>query len=116
MIKKSLKLGDDCEGNSGEEKLIIERNAFYNERLKDLRVFLVFSNFSCMVFQINGLLAPYNDSHFVFSCIYTLHSIVCIVIQLITFKNEKYIRLILFNNFIFLIRAGIRLVDFEDTF
>jgi hypothetical protein len=118
MIKKSLNLAYDCEvrGNSGEDKLIYERNAFYNERLKDLRIFLICSNISNMVFQIDGLLSPANNSHFILSIIYTLNSIICLILQLITFKNEKYMSLISLNTFLFVLRMAVRLLDYEETF
>ena len=68
-----------------------------------------------MVFQLNAMVSPYNDDHFRLNAYYTLNSIVCLVLQVLSFRHEKNMKLILVNSTLFVIRMGIRLYDFENS-
>lgn len=96
--------------------MVHERDEFYQERIKDLRLYLICENISTMIFQLFGLLQPLNDKHFTVSCLYTLNSIVCLILQILSFKGGKFVKLVLVNNFLLIMRMALRLLDFEETY
>ena len=46
---------------------------------------------------------------------YTLSSVFCFILQVVSLKGEKYMKLILLNSFIYVFRLSIRFYDFENS-
>ena len=87
-----------------------------NERLKDLRMILIFGNIANMVFQGHALLWPYNQRHFDLNLAYSILTVILTMMQALTFKDEKYMKLMLLNSFLWNFRMMFRVMDFENTY
>ena len=111
-MRKSLNLPSSDIDSS---KLQQEKKKFMNNRLKDLRGFLIVSNLSNMVFQAGALLKPIGERHFYMNLYYMINSIVMVTLQAMSFKQDKYLCLVLLNSALFMIRTSTRIIDIEQT-
>ena len=76
---------------------------------------MIMYNISNMTFQAQALYNPINEKHLYMNIAYSINSIVCIILQAVTFKDDKYLGLILLNSYLFMIRMSLRIVDIEET-
>ena len=109
-MRRSLNIAT-CSETGYEE----ERDKFLSTRIKDLRCVLILFNISNMIFQVQALMKPLSQKHYDFNIAYCINSFVSILILAVTYKNERYLKLVILNSVIYQIRNSFRIFDFENT-
>ena len=71
---------------------------------------------SNLAYQLQALSSPLNDSHFVMNVIYTVNSVFCLTLFLITLRKPRRTYLGFIGQILTMFRNLIRLYDFEGTF
>lgn len=92
------------------------KHDFWNRRAKIAIYWGLILTTSNFVFQVSAILYPANPGHLIQNIVYTVNSVVCLTLFLISLRLPGRTYLAFIASVLTLVRNLIRIYDIEDTF